>query len=206
MARPPNDKRPDPTPETAQRTQELFESLCGTCRPHVEAVVRAQCTNEFGKPSISEDDVKMIKTALRAHLIDMGLSPEDADEAIKNAEPTIREPKNIPPEEIDQVVDQVTAEETGLLVSNWINILADARMLPSSGNTIIDLYGLDDAMLPALDADQRDLLEILCMQGVLSTAEMREVLRQVKAALPAGAALPEDLVKFFENEGTFVIQ
>jgi len=206
VARPPQDKRPDPTPEQAQKTQELFESLCTTCRPHVEAIVRKQCTDELSNAKVSDDDAKMIMEALRKHLIGLGADPKEADEAIAQAEPRIRNPQAVPPEEIDEVVAEATTEETGLLVSNWINILADVRMLPSSGNTIIDLYGLDDAMLPHLNADQREFLEILCMQGVLGEAEMREVLRQVKAALPAGAALPEDLVKLFENEGTFVIQ
>lgn len=206
MTRKNRKNRPGRSAEHVKKGRELFEKICALFRPHVEPLCRKQCLDEIANANLSEEEIQGMLALLRAHMKAAGQgTPEDIEEALKEAETRMRDPKSITPEEIDQAVEDSAAEETATLVAHWLGFLMLSGYAVA-GMRVIELQPLDDAMLPPLDANLRQFMDDSCAQRLLGEAETRDVLRQVRAALPAGQTVPEDAVLLLEHEGVVVIK
>ncbi|HTM68267.1 MAG TPA: hypothetical protein VL426_03110 [Candidatus Binatia bacterium] len=188
-----------------QRGQALFTSLCALFRPHVEPLIRKDCLQQLSGPPPTEEQVQQLLDALREHLGSFGAKPEDIDEALKEAETRIRDPKSITPEEIEAAVDDAATEETGMLVMTWLNVLTLAAY-PVANFHVLELKPLDDAMLPPMDERMEGFFSFACTQKILGEGPSKDVLRAVKAALPAGEQLPAVAIELLEHEGLTVIK
>ncbi len=198
-------KRPGRTAEHQKKSHEIFTKICALFRPHVEPLCRKQCLDEIANAHPSEEEIQGMLALLRAHMKSTGAKPEDIEDALKESETRMHDPSSITPEEIDQAVDESAAEETAMLVAHWLGLLLFSGYAVA-GMQVIELQPLDDAMLPPLDPVMQQLMSDSCAQRLLGEAETREVLRNVRAALPAGQAIPDAAVELLEHEGAAVIK
>ncbi len=206
MPRKNKNSRSGRTAEHVKKGRELFEKICALFRPHVEPLCRKQCLDEIANANLTEEQIQGMLALLRAHMKAAGQgTPEDIEEALKEAEQRMRDPKSITQEEIDQAVADSSTEETAMLVAHWLGFL----MLSSygvAGMRVIELQPLDDCMLPPFDEHMTEFMADSCAQRLLGEAETRDVLRLVRAALPAGQAIPDDAVAILEHEGIVVVK
>ncbi|MEY4744776.1 MAG: hypothetical protein RL272_721 [Candidatus Parcubacteria bacterium] len=206
MPRKPRNKRPGRAVDHQKKGRELFEKLCAIFRPFVEPAVRKQCLAEIAGAHMTEEQIQAMLGMLREHLTEHeGLSPKDVEDAIKEAEPRLRDPKTITPEEIDQAVDEAAAEETGMLVAHWLGLLMLSSYTVARMH-VLELQPLDDAMMPPLDERLQEFFAESCGRRLLGEEETKDVLRQVRASLPAGQAIPDTAVEILEHEGLAVIK
>lgn len=74
-------------------------------------------------------------------------------------------------------------------------------LIRSSGDKVLTVERLDDAMLPLGTSDER--LYALS-GGLVDGSFMRPVLKRLKAKLPAGKILPDEMVEVLRNDGITV--
>jgi len=189
----------------AVRAQMLFSKLCELIRPHVEPFIRQQCLDQINGPPPSDEQAKELLDALRIHLMAHGVAGEDLDEALKEAETRIRDPKNISQDEIDAAVEDGANEETGLIAALWITMMMISSYQVANFR-VLELQPLDDAMLPPLDEQMQDMFSFGCSQQMLGEQATKDVLRAVKAALPAGDKIPAVAIELLELQGLTVIK
>jgi hypothetical protein len=189
----------------AQQAQKLFSELCALFRPHIEPLIRQQCLDQINGPPPTDEQATELLEALRAHLTGFGLAKEDLEEALREAEERIRDPKNITQEEIDAAVADGAAEETGLMVALWITMMMLASYQVANFR-VLELQPLDDAMLPPLDEQMQDMFSFGCSQQMLGEQATKDILRAVKAALPAGDQIPACGAELLELQGLTIIK
>ncbi|OGH70455.1 MAG: hypothetical protein A2754_03660 [Candidatus Magasanikbacteria bacterium RIFCSPHIGHO2_01_FULL_47_8] len=92
-------------------------------------------------------------------------------------------------------IDWHIGSEVVFLAASWLAALFTAT-LGDDGVHTIGTSGLDDAMLPPNDRGMWAFDKSYSDKKVPDLAMAREILRQVRQALPAGKLLPDEMVEF----------
>ncbi|MEK7131209.1 MAG: hypothetical protein AAB797_00545 [Patescibacteria group bacterium] len=176
--------------EDIKKAKELLSRIYAMLKPLVENLVRPLVLQELANPSQQlTDEQKQAFTALP----DDGLSDRGKEllneykQAVFNLQPLTNE-------EMEEEASGAVAEELQMLVNGWIEMFLCGK--PScDGSHYIQANTIDDAMLPPLQKDGREAFQEQFMNTILDESQVLAILRQLRASLPAGKVLPDEMVE-----------
>ncbi len=99
------------------------------------------------------------------------------------------------------IVERALLLETRMLVEELLLLLAEHAS--ETGRTLY-LDELDDAMMPQLSGELHAIFRDCCHRRIAGVAKTREILRRVRASLPAGQRLPEEVMTYLNERGVSV--
>jgi hypothetical protein len=191
-----------------ERGSELLQSLCLVFYPFVEAAMRPIITPQLSGPLLSDEEIKNMRDAVNGMKDDI---PAELQEQLREMAATIDKPFTA--EDVANAIVEESQNECAQLVRNWLNayFYADDDV---NGNRTVPVSRIDDAMLPPLDfvmtrgypdGKTGEQMFAECCNMTLDAEATRAVLRQVKATLPSGKAMPDEAIEFLRLEDVFIV-
>jgi len=181
-----------------------LDDLIALFQPLVDAAVRPLVLRQAAATQpATDEEIKQVLELFEQMGLAQGADPAELKKALADAERELRHPTPLTPEETEDLVEEMVLNTALTLVSNWLNAFFAAA--DAGGQGTVEAKTLDDAMLPPLDQLWMDDFDSAFDGCLIGAAQAKDVLRQVKRALPAGQMLPDDAVTLLSLNGVFVI-
>jgi hypothetical protein len=174
-----------------KRTQKLLSRIYAMLEPLVKNEIKDSILKDFTSqcPELTDEEKQHLAT-----ISENGLSEEAKEflDALKRDELSV---KQLTKQEIDESIKEIALEELKMLVNYWIEMFLDIQQ-SCDGWRYIRVRTISDAMLPPLSKESEKIFQDQCMlTDYLDTYQVLSILRKLRASLPSGKVLPDEMVE-----------
>jgi hypothetical protein len=180
--------------DKSQLLHERLHKLQGLVLQHALPHVRAAVLKNLAELNMVGDRIDKLADILRADLLSQGELPADVEDAVAAARENMELIGRGDTAVTEEIVGMALLESAPKVVASWANTLA---IYASRGGGLAWLRTsmLGDDMLPANDAEcDEAFTEDFNEDSPIDGDTARAILRDIRASLPAGKALPEDMI------------
>lgn len=177
-----------PTKNGIKRT-ELLSRIYTMFRPLVENLVGPLILRELANSPQPTEEQKQEFVALPED----GLTPE-AKKRFREWKQEVLNLRPLTSKEMEEEVSGAVSEELEILVGAWVQTFVCGQPA-CDGWHYIQVNTIDDAMLPPLNKEIREAFQEQFMNTILDESQVLAILRQLRASLPAGKVLPDELIE-----------
>lgn len=166
---------------------------------HAAPHLRALAIAELSEAAKDDEEIRKSMDAFRQTMELHGLPADEIESALGDGEKLLRGIGASGSPELERVCQMAVEEGVPAVVLGWSNAL-HAAASESNGIRWLRLSLLDDCMLPKND-DDADLVFSLHFPPyeVVNEELARDILRRIRASLPPGKVLPDEMVTVLDK-------
>ncbi len=183
--------------ENDERTplQERLHRLQGLVMQHALPHVRAEVRKHIAELHLVPERVDLIVDEMRQEIEAQGATPEEVEEAVAVGRENLLQMGRGEPGPVEEIVGMVLLEVAPKVVVAWVNVLGTYASR-RDGLAWLRLSTLGPDMLPLGDKEcDQEFDEEFNQDSPIDGAAARAILRDIRASLPAGKTLPEDMIQ-----------
>ncbi len=183
---------------------EKMEVLKGLVRQHSADLIRAGVIRKLAEMKLDDGQLGLFMDALRQELLAEGESPEDVEQAVAATREGMFGLGNGTGTYVDEIVRMAIAEVVPHIVASWANALS-VFASRSGGLVWLRLSLIGDDMMPKGDKAGDAAFAEVFDDSPVDAEVVRNVLREIRASLPAGKVLPDEMVDALDLAWSIIV-